>query len=465
MALLGLLKVILIIYCNHFLSWFVSVYAGVEERRNFQVSCLLASLGLLWVGTNVGVILVYPLPRLRDGVPRINERPQVALHSHSGPVKFLLPVHYGPVHGAPIRRRMESVLKKYKVDDSVINRLSKVEETDTGSRPNSYLSLDAVAMADNIYEDVEFQGYQKDNGIYSEIPLAENGAGKSPEASLHIGDKPSIAGEEESELYKSDEHKYFILEPQKNVGTVQALGEAGKAEELKAEDEKEVIQRPKKKFSGTLDVNRKSMTMSCDERFDRRSPAFQLELKNKLKHRQSLEDLTDCAAADHHEVSNLYPTLLRPKTIVSPTKSLRDSSMSSSLPDVSDSRRGSWYRRPRMSTPIEAKGPDFAVTKISPKGSKKKGKNDPISPKEDSPPKEKRRSVSFNKDETMEKKRISSVGTSFSQGSSVDTLRKQDTNTIMVISAGDGYKDWKKRQSLPNYRPEEPCLIFWMYKY
>lgn len=459
------------------------MYASVEERKNFQVSCLLASLGLLWVGTNVGVILVYPLPRLRDGVPRINERPQVALHSHSGPVKFLLPVHYGPVNGAPIRRRMESVLRKYKVDDSVINRLSKVEEKDTGSRPHSYLSLDAVAMADNIYEDVEFQGYQKDDNIYSEIPLAENDAGKSPEANLHIGGKQSIKEDEkESELDMSDEHKYFILEPQKNVGTVepqkkvgivepqknvgtvQAPGEAGKAEEMKAEDENQAILRSKKKFSGSLDVNKRSMTMSFDERFDRTPSAFQLELKNKLKHRQSLEDLTDCAAATHHEVSNLYPTLLRPKTIVSPTKSLRDSFMSSSLPDVSDSRRGSWYRRPRMSTPIEAKGPDFS-SKISPKGSKKKGKNHPVSPKEDSPPKEKRRSVSFNKDETMEKKRISCVGTSFSQGSSVDTLRKQDTNTIMVISAGDGYKDWKKRQSLPNYRPEEPCLIFWMYKY
>ncbi|XP_045162260.2 uncharacterized protein LOC123527069 isoform X2 [Mercenaria mercenaria] len=460
---------------------FIKVYSGVEERKYFQVSCLMASLGLLWVGTNVGIILVYPLPRLRDGVPRINERPQVALHSHSGAVKFLLPMHYGPVSGAPIRRRMESVLKKYRVDDSVIKHLSVVEENDSAeSRPNSYVSLDAAAMAvDNVYEDVEFQGYKQDNDsqIYEEIPCNKIAtseiAKEGPKVEQTEAEKVE---DQESELIQSDEHKYFILEPQ--TSDTKQVCEMDKSDVNeggidRTDGFEHVSMRPKSKNKNidiqrqshrNFEIDRRSMTLSFDATYERKSVAFQSELKHALKRRQSLEDLTD-RDLTQDEVGNLYPTLLRPRMISNPAKSLRDSYYATSLPDISEPRKESLYRRPFMSSAIEAKKPDFSSTRSLNKESKKKGKKSSTLSKQETPPKEKRRSVSFNKDATMENKRKSSVGTSFSQGSSVDTLRKQDTNTIMVISGGDGYKDWKKRQSLPNYRPEEPCLIFWMYKF
>ncbi|XP_060584594.1 uncharacterized protein LOC132740666 [Ruditapes philippinarum] len=467
---------------------FIKVYSGIEERKNFQVTCLMASLGLLWVGTNVGIILVYPLPRLRDGVPRINERPQVALHSHSGAVKFLLPMHYGPVSGAPIRRRMESVLKKYKVDDSVIRHLSIVDENETAdSRPNSYISLDAVGMVtgDNVYEDVDFQGYKRDTDsqIYEEIPSkvteVKGSANKNP-AVVPKGDDQ--VEDKESDLIQSDEHKYFILEPHcretnKTDEKSSAVGESkvemeGGSDITETSDD--VFLRPKNKNKNiyvrkkrNCDMDRKSMTLSYDASLHgKQSKVFHSELKNALKHRKSLEDLTD-RDATQDEVSNLYPTLVRPKTISNPAKSLRDSGLSSSLPDIRDESKkekdkDSLYFRPRMSSGIKAKKPELSPPS---KDSTKKEKKPSRFSKRDSTPKETRRSVSFNKDDTMENKRKSAVGTSFSQGSSVDTLRKQDTNTIMVISGGDGYKDWKKRQSLPNYRPEEPCLMFWMYKF
>lgn len=55
------------------------------------MSCLLASRGMLWIGTNVGLLLSFPLPRLRDGVPIVSGRPYVAYHGHKGAIKFLLP--------------------------------------------------------------------------------------------------------------------------------------------------------------------------------------------------------------------------------------------------------------------------------------------------------------------------------------------------------------------------------------
>ncbi|KAK3857916.1 hypothetical protein Pcinc_035865 [Petrolisthes cinctipes] len=55
------------------------------------VTALLASRGLLWVGTNVGVALTIPLPRL-EGVPIISGRANISYHAHKGPISFLLPL-------------------------------------------------------------------------------------------------------------------------------------------------------------------------------------------------------------------------------------------------------------------------------------------------------------------------------------------------------------------------------------
>lgn len=434
----------------------------------------MASLGLLWVGTNVGIILVYPLPRLRDGVPRIKEGPQVSLHSHSGPVKFILPVHYGPVSRAPIHRRMESVLRKYKVDDSVINRLSKVNEGDsTEGRPHSYVSLQGDGMVgENIYEKVNITGCDKDSSrIYAKIEDMNVETKTAALEKVQLKEKDVIASaqldvkkkdgsdleEEESDLNKSDTHTYFILEAQTDVNDkpeqeVANVGSSQRDEnlhaKLRAENRTGVVDWLKESHGNYKEVDRKYMTLSYDS-FDRKPMAFQSELKNKLKQRRSLEDLTDLDAT-HDDVGILYPTLVRPQIMGHPAQSLGDGMMSASVPDVSQEPV---YRRPRMSTSFLAKKPETSSTRSLNKESKKKDK------------KEKKRSVSFNKDSATENKRQTAVGTSFSAGSSVDTLRKQDSNTIIVFSGGDGYKDWKRRQNLSNYRPEEPCLIFWMYRF
>ncbi|XP_072036200.1 rho guanine nucleotide exchange factor 10-like protein [Amphiura filiformis] len=53
-----------------------------------HVTSLLACRGSLWVGTNVGVLVNYPLPRL-EGVPLVNGPAMVSYHTHKEAVKFL----------------------------------------------------------------------------------------------------------------------------------------------------------------------------------------------------------------------------------------------------------------------------------------------------------------------------------------------------------------------------------------
>ncbi|XP_017779144.1 PREDICTED: rho guanine nucleotide exchange factor 10-like protein isoform X2 [Nicrophorus vespilloides] len=60
-----------------------------NNRSKVNVTALLACKGLLWVGTNVGISLTIPLPRL-EGVPIISGRVNISYHAHFGPISFLL---------------------------------------------------------------------------------------------------------------------------------------------------------------------------------------------------------------------------------------------------------------------------------------------------------------------------------------------------------------------------------------
>ena len=64
-----------------------------QPQRSIHVTSLMASRGLLWVGTNVGIALTVPLPRL-EGVPIISGRANISYHAHFGPVTFFLNVQH-----------------------------------------------------------------------------------------------------------------------------------------------------------------------------------------------------------------------------------------------------------------------------------------------------------------------------------------------------------------------------------
>ncbi|XP_065077507.1 uncharacterized protein LOC135700793 isoform X2 [Ochlerotatus camptorhynchus] len=70
-----------------------------ESNSSIQVTALMAAKGMLWVGTNVGITLTIPLPRL-EGVPIVSGGVNISYHAHLGPVTFLLPLvtrSYHPV--------------------------------------------------------------------------------------------------------------------------------------------------------------------------------------------------------------------------------------------------------------------------------------------------------------------------------------------------------------------------------
>ncbi|XP_068633048.1 rho guanine nucleotide exchange factor 10 isoform X2 [Battus philenor] len=60
-----------------------------EGSKPAYVSALLASQGLLWVGTTAGVSVTVPLPKL-EGLPLVGGHIAVSYHAHAGPVTFLL---------------------------------------------------------------------------------------------------------------------------------------------------------------------------------------------------------------------------------------------------------------------------------------------------------------------------------------------------------------------------------------
>ena len=75
-----------------------------SNKRSIYVTALAAAKGLLWVGTNVGIALTIPLPRL-EGVPIISGKANISYHAHFGPVRMFLPLQQ-KVHAAePIMSR------------------------------------------------------------------------------------------------------------------------------------------------------------------------------------------------------------------------------------------------------------------------------------------------------------------------------------------------------------------------
>ncbi|XP_036900975.1 rho guanine nucleotide exchange factor 10-like protein isoform X2 [Sturnira hondurensis] len=57
-------------------------------QKHLYVTSLLICQGLLWVGTDQGIIVLLPVPRL-EGIPKITGKGMVSLNGHCGPVTFL----------------------------------------------------------------------------------------------------------------------------------------------------------------------------------------------------------------------------------------------------------------------------------------------------------------------------------------------------------------------------------------
>ena len=427
-------------------------------RRDYKITCLVASLGLLWVGTSDGIILTYPLPRLRDGVPKINKRPQVSLHGHNGPAKFLVPVHYGPVNGAPLRRKVSSIIRKSDTDAGVLPTTVEVKNeadevfVDRREKPEG---------DQNLYESVRMsKGSQHEYECHTNIKLESNSINngtsqftidnepEKAQASNDIKENTGIVlenvqetsasqvehGASNQDLQTSGEHTYFVLEPQKDSGD----------DKNETQDK---VQSEEKNLGENIEKHEKvvengAIPKDSSKQAVQKQLSFNSELAKKVQERKHARELEE-QAFDEAEVDDLYG-FLKSETKVNTSRTLSAHNSDNSDSEHNRSLHGSLYRRPNFHTSFEAKKPNMSSVKR--RSSVRTAKT-----------------VEFEEHQNLEVKDKHKIGSSFSGGSSVDTLRKQDTKTMLVVGGGNGYKDWKKRQNY-QYRTDEACLVVWMYK-
>ena len=89
---------------------------GGASKRSIHVTALSATKGLLWVGTNVGIALTIPLPRL-EGVPIISGKANISYHAHFGPVRMFLTLQPKVHPSEPVARsRQQSTIPEEGTD-------------------------------------------------------------------------------------------------------------------------------------------------------------------------------------------------------------------------------------------------------------------------------------------------------------------------------------------------------------
>ena len=382
----------------------------------------------------------------------------MSLHGHNGPAKFLVPVHYGPVNGAPLRRKVSSIIRKSDTEAGVL------PTTVEGKNETDEVFVDCrekPQQDENLYESVRMsKGSQHEYECNANIKLENNTltdnmtikdeSDKTKAANNEISNnidrtvedgqetiatQQVVSGASGQDLQTSGEHTYFVLEPQKDLGDTQSDNQNNVPGET--DDKHKNIETHQK-------LVEHGATAIEERQIVQKQLSFNSELSKKVQERKLARELEE-QAVDEAEVDDLYG-FLKSETKVNTSRTLGAyNSGSHSETEHAQSLQGSLYRRPNFKNPFEAKKPNTGSVKR--RSSVRTSKV----------------AVEFSepqKSETNDKHRI---GSSFSCGSSVDTLRKQDTKTMLVVGGGNGYKDWKKRQSY-QYRTDEACLVVWMYK-
>lgn len=111
---------------------------SINNNSSVFVTALMACKGLLWVGTNVGIALTIPLPRL-EGVPIMSGGVTISYHAHFGPITFLLPlipkIYYsaGQIRSNPPSTKLVS----QKTIDKEIENATSLSSPKTGNNTTS----------------------------------------------------------------------------------------------------------------------------------------------------------------------------------------------------------------------------------------------------------------------------------------------------------------------------------------
>ena len=144
-----------------------------HDSRTVKVTTLAASKGLLWVGTNTGIALTIPLPRL-EGVPIISGRANVSYHAHSGPITFFLTLQ--------IRTRPVLAPPAISVVTQPQPRETIQEESENESA-SSHLEINGKSTANN--RATQFNTVPKVRTASVESPLTARRKAKEASPSFH----------------------------------------------------------------------------------------------------------------------------------------------------------------------------------------------------------------------------------------------------------------------------------------
>ncbi|GAB6028237.1 hypothetical protein CHUAL_002426 [Chamberlinius hualienensis] len=96
--------------------------------RNYCVTTLTAILGLLWIGTNVGIVLSIALPRLQ-GMPVLGRRANMAYHANCGPVSVILELQSPSPLIRNVNETPQAPEKKLSIN-SILNSHKSLSTTD-----------------------------------------------------------------------------------------------------------------------------------------------------------------------------------------------------------------------------------------------------------------------------------------------------------------------------------------------
>lgn len=130
---------------------------SVNHKSSIFVTALMACKGLLWVGTNVGISLTIPLPRL-EGVPIMSGGVSISYHAHFGPVTFMLPLvqrkYYRPTTSdtsmpvglADNTSNDSSEMKKESEEESMTKKMMKQNSLDLTSKIRAQLDSSPVML-------------------------------------------------------------------------------------------------------------------------------------------------------------------------------------------------------------------------------------------------------------------------------------------------------------------------------
>nr|XP_060608688.1 rho guanine nucleotide exchange factor 10 isoform X3 [Anolis sagrei ordinatus]XP_060608689.1 rho guanine nucleotide exchange factor 10 isoform X3 [Anolis sagrei ordinatus]XP_060608690.1 rho guanine nucleotide exchange factor 10 isoform X3 [Anolis sagrei ordinatus] len=104
---------------------------NMSGQQRVSVTSLLVCHGLLLVGTNLGIIVALPVPRLQ-GIPKVTGRGMVSYHAHNGPVKFLVMASVTSKRSKNKSRDLHSGLK----DEDQQNAVPSEQPSSSLSNPN-----------------------------------------------------------------------------------------------------------------------------------------------------------------------------------------------------------------------------------------------------------------------------------------------------------------------------------------